>query len=393
MKAAPSNFSAARLKRLFRPCAPFPSLAIAVSGGGDSIALLRLAHAWHGSGSLIALTVDHGLRKESVKEAKQVASCCKSLGIKHHVLKWKHQGITSGLQAKARSARYELMAAWCGKHGVNALLTAHTMDDQAETVAMRQRRTSSAKSLSAIWPEKQWNGITVLRPLLDVTRAELRDYLTAIGQDWIEDPSNQDHRYERVRVRAEAPALTLAAEAKAAQRKTRSAEKSAAVWIAKSVTVTSFGMITISSASVKAMTDAALLNLIALAGGSTPELAKRESLAAWLASDETGRRTLGGALFAKRQREIIVAREPARIAAAPVATSPANGVRWDNRFLVIGPKGSSIIARAALKSLKRNGKIPAFVDAGLPVVMRGDKVLADVFSSHHPEAKITFITK
>jgi tRNA(Ile)-lysidine synthase len=383
------------MKRLMKPLSSFQTLAIAVSGGGDSMALLRLAHAHHSK--LVALTVDHGLRKEAVREAKQVERWCRAVGIEHHTLKWKHSGITSGVQAKARTARYDLMTDWCVKHGVTALLTAHTADDQAETVMMRSHRTQSDKSLAAIWPETNWNGVAVLRPLLSATRAELRNYLTSLNQEWIEDPSNSDSRFERVRIRSAAPSLALTKTASAAQRKIRVAQAEAGRWMKRYAATNVSGMITILSASLKSLpgsaSDEALLDLIDRAGGTAPERAKRDALTAWLASDESGRRTLGGVLFAKRKNEIIVAREPGRIAAGSVALSPKMPIIWDKRFIVAGPKGSKIISKKHVKSLKRHETLPAFVDAGLPVITRHGEFLADPFVSHHKAAKIKLVSK
>jgi len=394
VKAAPRKLDAAALKRRLKPLNQIPRIAIAVSGGGDSLALLRLAASSHPS--VVALTVNHALRKEAAAEARKVAAWCRALGIEHQTLKWKHDGVTSGLQAKARAARYDLMSAWCGKHGVEALLTAHTADDQAETVAMRSRRTSSDKSLAAIWPETNWNGIRILRPLLDITRAELRDYLTIIGQDWIEDPSNHDSKFERVRIREQAPSLALAKTANAAQSKIRRAQSESSVWMKRHAVIGPSGMISIPTSALASLSnsarDEALITLIAKAGGTTPERAKREALSHWLASSESGRRTLGGALFAKRKSQTIIAREPGRIATVPLELSPRANILWDKRFLVSGPKGSTITSKASIKSLKRLEDIPAFVDAGLPVILNANgELLADISGSHHPAAKIKLV--
>ena len=115
-------------------------IALAVSGGSDSMALLRLAEQWSKKNSvkISALTVDHGLRAEAAAEARQVADWCATLSLNHHTLRWEGVKPKTGLQAKARVARYDLMGDWCVSNGVSYLLTGHTMDDQAETVLMRQ---------------------------------------------------------------------------------------------------------------------------------------------------------------------------------------------------------------------------------------------------------------
>ena len=165
-----------------------------------------LCCGWLSSGrihriKISVLTVDHGLRPEAAAEAVKVAEWCARLGLEHHTLRWEGTKPKTGLQAKARAARYDLLSAWCKANGVTYLLTGHTMDDQAETVLMRQQRTDTAESLAGIWETAVWDGVKVFRPLLGQSRADLRAYLASLGQPWIDDPSNSDTRFERVRVR------------------------------------------------------------------------------------------------------------------------------------------------------------------------------------------------
>jgi tRNA(Ile)-lysidine synthase len=171
-------------------------LGIAVSGGGDSMALLRLAP----SGAMAA-TVDHHLRPQSAAEAARVADWCATLGVTHDTLFWDHGGITGNLPAEARAARYALLADWAMRRGLTHVLVGHTEDDLAETLLMRLGREAGLSGLAAM--RERWNdhGVTFLRPLLGFSRAELRTYLTGLGQDWIDDPTNDDASYQRVRVR------------------------------------------------------------------------------------------------------------------------------------------------------------------------------------------------
>ncbi len=182
-------------------------LALAVSGGSDSMALLRLVAAWRQGISTTVLTVDHGLRPDSAIEARQVAAWCSGLGLPHVTLAWEGEKPTTGLQAKARAARYDLMTGWCRANAVAWLLTAHTMDDQAETVLMRLARTTSFDSLAGIPEVGVWKGVRLFRPLLGEKRQTLRGYLRGLGQLWIDDPSNGDERFERVRIRKALPVL------------------------------------------------------------------------------------------------------------------------------------------------------------------------------------------
>ena len=188
--------------------APFASLGLAVSGGGDSMAMLQLAHDWlegiRGQGlwpgvTLHAVTVNHGLRDEAADEAAMVAARCAALGLSHDTLAW-HWDRTGNLQDAARAGRYALITDWAQAKGIAAVALGHTLDDQAETFLMRLARGSGVDGLAAMRADWQ-DGLRWLRPLLTVPRAELRAFLRARGLDWAEDPSNEDPRFDRVRAR------------------------------------------------------------------------------------------------------------------------------------------------------------------------------------------------
>ena len=155
--AAPDLF--AHAAALFAPVANSGPLALAVSGGSDSVALMHLAAAWRQRPDFTVLTVDHGLRTGSAAEAQQVGQWSAGLGLQHVLLRWDAAKPVTALQAKARAARYDLMTNWCDAQGVAWLLTAHTLDDQAETVLMRLARTSSIDSLAGIPAVGQWCGV------------------------------------------------------------------------------------------------------------------------------------------------------------------------------------------------------------------------------------------
>lgn len=185
-------------------------IAVAVSGGADSMALCLLAGGWARAlgVKLTALTVDHGLRKAAAEEARQVGDWLAARGIAHHILHWSEgPQCASRVQERARQARYALMTAWCRAHGAAQLLLAHHLEDQAETVLMRLRKQSGLMGLAGMAKVRDLDGVRVLRPLLDTPKARLRATLAAYGQDWIEDPSNADLRFERVRVRGLLQAL------------------------------------------------------------------------------------------------------------------------------------------------------------------------------------------
>ncbi|WP_197078378.1 tRNA lysidine(34) synthetase TilS [Hoeflea sp. IMCC20628] len=180
-------------------------LGVAVSGGSDSLGMLYGLAALLAPVKLVALTVDHGLRTGSADEARQVKSHCRRLGVCHETLFWDDKPPVAGLQAAARTARYNLLGSAAARLGLAAVLTAHTSGDQDETLEMRRARSQSdvAPGLAGIPHATLFDGhMWVLRPLLGVNRAEIRDFLRQANVDWIEDPSNIDERFERVRVRA-----------------------------------------------------------------------------------------------------------------------------------------------------------------------------------------------
>ncbi|CUK12182.1 tRNA(Ile)-lysidine synthase [Ruegeria denitrificans] len=180
-----------------------PRLGIAASGGGDSVALMHLLHeiAQAVQVDLFVATVDHGLRRESAAEAVRVAEQAAGLGIPHETLLWQGWDGTGNLQDQARQARYRLLVDWANRNDIPAIALGHTADDQAETVLMRLGRAAGVTGLSGMSYAREHDGVALLRPMLGITRQTLRDYLSAIGASWIEDPSNHDLKFDRIRAR------------------------------------------------------------------------------------------------------------------------------------------------------------------------------------------------
>ncbi len=203
------------IEKLFQCLSSFTSIALAISGGSDSIALMRLVKSWaelqENSGRPVPqihiLTVDHGLRPESQHEVAWVKQQAVKLGFSAEILRWQGEKTKTSIQEKARDARYQLMSEWCLSRNISAILTAHHLDDQAETVIMRLARGSGVDGLAAISKETTLYDITILRPLLEIPKTTLISYLNSLQADWIEDPSNEDIDFERVRVRKALPAL------------------------------------------------------------------------------------------------------------------------------------------------------------------------------------------
>ncbi len=176
-------------------------LAVAVSGGADSLALLRLAHAAFGA-RVHVLSVDHGLRASAADECAMVAGIAAGLGLRHATLHPAAPIAPANVQDGARRARYQAMAGWCVANGVPYLLTAHHADDQAETLLMRLARGSGPGGLSGIRAVVHLHGVQVLRPLLGTPRAALHMVLEGSGWVPVDDPSNADPRFDRTAARA-----------------------------------------------------------------------------------------------------------------------------------------------------------------------------------------------
>lgn len=181
--------------------------ALGVSGGADSLALALMFREECPNCRLIALTVDHGLRPTSLKEAHYVADIMERFGIEHHILTWEGDKPKTGIEEQARIARYELLFDWCKKHHVCDLAIAHHLYDQAETFLMRLQRGSGLYGLAAMDEVSVRNGILILRPFLNTRPEELKDFLQRRKISWVEDESNSCEDFLRVRMRRFLPFL------------------------------------------------------------------------------------------------------------------------------------------------------------------------------------------
>ena len=354
-------------------------LALAVSGGSDSIAMLHLALAERPPSQLVVLTVDHGLRPESRAEVQQVAQWCDALGVEHHILTWDGEKPRTGIQAKARTARYDVMTRWCRENRILTLLTAHTMDDQAETVVMRLARTQSNKSLAGIWPETKWNGVRVVRPLLQQRRAALRDMLRSKNIFWLDDPGNENEAFERVRVRkamADADVVALAAKADAARHEVLALQTQARDFLSARSDISPLGLVTLRRDHLRDVSPdlaAEVLSMaVALAGGGhVVDPDQVSHLTQRVLGSTLFRMTLGGAVIAVRKAAVLVGREAGRIGDGLARVDETGGIHWDGRFLISAPPGSQV-APIGARCPRPQKKVPAFVLAALPEVTLPD---------------------
>jgi tRNA(Ile)-lysidine synthase len=330
---------------LFRDLVDEPALVLAVSGGPDSTALLLLTARWrkrrNGGPRLLAVTVDHGLRPESRKEAAAVHRLARGLDVRHRTVCWRGPKPATGLQQKARAARYRMLAAAARSAKAGCILTAHTLDDQAETVMLRLLRGSGPSGLAGmartapLAPEFQDAGakratrLKLVRPLLDLPKARLIATLRAANVDFAEDASNVDPRFMRVRVRQLMPLLAregldarrvalLAARIRRADDAVEAA--ATAAWERYRQDAATSGL-AMDSAAYLALPHEIALRLLGRAitgcGNEGPvELGKLESLEGALRAailcQLRFRRTLAGAVVALARGRLVVAQAPPR---------------------------------------------------------------------------------
>ena len=206
-----SPISAQDAKRLFADWKAAPAIVLAVSGGPDSIALMWLAARWRSTLArgprLIAVTVDHGLRAEGAAEARDVKRLARTLDLTHRTMRWTGEKPKTGLPAAARTARYRLLAQAARASGATHVLTAHTRDDQAETVLMRLLRGSGIGGLAAMARESERDGVLLARPFLHVSKSQLVATLKKAKIGFADDPTNRDTNFTRPRLREIMPVL------------------------------------------------------------------------------------------------------------------------------------------------------------------------------------------
>jgi tRNA(Ile)-lysidine synthase len=200
-----SPISARQAKSLFADWKSAPALVLAVSGGPDSIALMWLAARWRSGLArgprLLAVTVDHGLRPESAREARDVKRLAHTLGVTHRTVRWTGAKPKSGIPAAARAARYGLLATAARGSGASHVVTAHTRDDQAETLLMRLLRGSGIGGLAAMARESEREGVFLARPFLDISKSRLVATLEKAEIGYADDPTNRDVNFTRPRIR------------------------------------------------------------------------------------------------------------------------------------------------------------------------------------------------
>jgi len=343
-------------------------VGVAVSGGGDSLALLHLLAAW-GRRPLHVFCVDHGIHPDSAMWTRRVGAAAARLGADFTALRWTGAKPATGLAAAARLARHRLLAVAARTAGCRVVCLGHTADDVLEARVMRAAGSNVGAprvwAPSPVWPEGR--GLFLFRPLLDVRRAALRDWLTARGVDWIDDPANASAASLRARARRD---LAGGGEA---------APPEAAPGLPDGLLVEddldAFGVLRFDAARLaeRAPDDAArLLAAAAVCAGGGDRLPRRAQAGQALAGLATGARILCGARLWRRDGLIWIAREAGDLRRHPPRIHAEAGMQvWDGRFeLAAGLRVSaSAEARAALSEAERRRllRLPAPVRGALPV--------------------------
>ena len=326
-----------------------PPLGLAVSGGGDSVALMHLAH--RRGGTLRVATVDHGLRASAAAEAETVARAADALGLPHHTIRWHWDG-AGNLQAAARDARRTLLQAWAARHRLGGIILGHTLDDQAETLLLNLARGSGVEGLSGM-TEGRVGQTAFLRPLLGHRRADLRDWLRAEGIGWTDDPTNEDERFDRVRARRAIAALgfdpvRLAATAGRMSRAREALERRALDLARRFVRPALPGDVVLDRAGLLAIDEDTLRRILSSALRCVAGAAYRPSEAGMgrlldAIADETSR-TLMGCVIRATSNEILIHRE---VAAVEADRTPPSGP-WDGAWRAANaPEGTELRALGA----------------------------------------------
>lgn len=384
----------------FFPFENQPTIAVATSGGPDSLALCLLLNQWviQKDGKLISLTVDHNLRSNSTREAQQVNQWLTNYGIEHHILSWNDKKPTTDIQNKARIARHQHLEKWCKNHHILHLFFAHHQEDQEETILQRLLHASGPIGLQGMQACTYRPFGRLLRPLLSFSKQQLITFLDEQQQPYICDPSNLNTSFERVKLRTILPQLIsltttpfpLSQVGFKCEDFAKIAHEAVTKFFLRSVTLNPLGFITLQKESFLSLSlplQTLILSycLQAIGGSIYPFSIKRLS---GVMEQIKGHKnsTLGGCFIMVKSSQIWVIREERAIAKnTPIFQTQ---FYWDNRFLIEVPNyllGAKIIPYCELPiDLKiKIDDIPNYILKTFPFFQQPDGTIISLFSKEH----------
>ncbi|MEC9414021.1 MAG: tRNA lysidine(34) synthetase TilS [Pseudomonadota bacterium] len=399
-------------------------IAIAVSGGIDSMALMNLAKESDllNDKNVFILVVDHDLRSESKQEAEFVKKEAKKLGFTTRILKWKGSKPNKRIQEEARNKRYNLLINFCRENNINNLYLAHHLDDQIETFLFRMFRGSGLQGLTSFSRSYKRNGLTLMRPLIDIPKSELINYAKRKKINWVEDPSNENQKYDRVKLRKALPLLykegfdkevflksikklRLANEAldqitKEFVSKYVSINKNVSVFINQELFLTAPQDVQLR----------VLQNTIRIFSGEryySPNYLKIFNLMHWAREDNgISAKTLGGTIFRKRKSGIILYKEVKKLnEIKSIKLSKSKYKAWDNRFLIkinksvrgeisyLGNEGVKILKSKKILSKKGFKGIPITALYSIPAMWDGKRLISAPFFDYSVDNSVNLKVK
>lgn len=383
-------------------------VAVAVSGGIDSIVLLHLIINWTRKKNFslpTALIVDHRLRPESQEEANFVSSYVKQLGVESFILNWERQSIAGNIQSQARKARYRLLTEWCTNNNIEYLFVAHHRNDQAETFLLRLERGSGIDGLSSMDYKSFSHGICILRPLLDFSRSDIEKYAKFYQLKWVEDRSNQNLKYKRTLYRnllnasdnQDVLTQRICLSVLHMKRAIQALMYYTRLAFDNCVNIHDLGYIEIKLYEFYKLPEEIALRVFLysiMAIGNRSYKPRYNSLIfifnKILYKDCNIDHTFSGCKIKKYEENILIIRESSKIEAVSVNLPDNKPIQWDNRFscTILG----SHKCQVTIAPLKKTQKIPESLRKysccpevlySLPVVQKDEKILAYPYMHHN----------
>ena len=397
------------------------NIALGVSGGPDSLSLALMTKQWldKKKGKLVCLTINHNLRPEAKNEALHTTKTLQKHNITHHILNWEGTDKTSNLQNQARDARRHILTSWCQKNNFPYLFLAHTQDDLVETFFIRLFRGSGIRGLSSIKPISQYNKINIIRPLLSFKKIELQQYLTNHKVEWINDPSNNNNKFLRSKIRKllKSDLLTnilpyelmldrCSKGIHSIQQAHIIIEEQKKTIASKIVTLHPEGYITISLENFLNLHQELALNILAsclitISGKHSyrPRLNSLKKIYDHIMCKNTKLITLWDCEIKIKKNKIFIYSE-IKTQIADIEKMSNDILKWDNRFIIesknisqitaITRLNSQILKQEKYKNLMQYNSIPKKIFYSLPVIHMNKKTFIPFISNNIQDIKIYF---